>query len=175
MHIFFFIKCPGKSAGKIDCIPNNEEKYIRFSKNIWVGENTYNKIRFLDSFKLMTSSLDKLLINLDESQLKNLSRFFNRKQLPLVRRKGVFPYKYLDSFEKLNEMRLPPKYAFYSKLNAEGISNEDYTHAQKVWRKFNMKTLKDYLELYNKIDVLFLADVFENFRRVCPENYDLDP
>ena len=121
----------------------------------------------------MATSLDKFSGNLDESQLKILSRFFTPEQLPLLRRKGVFPYEYLDSFEKLNKTRLPSKEAFYSKLNAKGITDKGYFYTQKVWRKFNMKTIKDYLELYNKIDVLLLVD--ENFRSVCLENYDLGP
>ena len=48
-------------------------------------------------------------------------------------------------------------------------------YARKVWEKFSMKTLEDYHNLYNELDVLLLADVFENFRDVCCKNYDLDP
>ena len=81
----------------------------------------------------------------------------------------------MDSLEKLKETTLPPKEAFYSRLNVEGISDEDYAHAQKVWKTFKMEYFKDYHELYNKVDVLLLADVFENFRNICLKNYELDP
>ena len=81
----------------------------------------------------------------------------------------------MDSFEKLKETQLPPKEAFYSKLNDEDMSDEDYEHARKVWETFEMKTLKDYHNLYNEVDVLLLADVFENFRNICIKNYKLDP
>ena len=81
----------------------------------------------------------------------------------------------MDTQEKLKETKLPPKEAFYSKLNNENISDEDYAHAQKVWRVFKMEHFKDYHDLYNKADVLLLADVFENFRNICIENYELDP
>ena len=64
---------------------------------------------------------------------------------------------------------------FYSKLTGEGISDEDYEHAKKVWKVFGMKTLQDYHDLYNVTDVLLLADVFENFRKICLDNYKLDP
>ena len=66
---------------------------------------------------------------------------------------------------------LPPREAFYSRLNNEGISDEDYIHAQKVWETFEMKNLEDYHNLYNQVDVLLLADVFENFRDICIKNY----
>ena len=81
----------------------------------------------------------------------------------------------MDSLEKLEETKLPPKEAFYLRLNDGGISDKDYAHAQKVWKTFKMKYFKDYHELYNKVDVLLLADVFENFRNICLENYELDP
>ena len=90
-------------------------------------------------------------------------------------RKGVYPYEYASSLEKLDETELPPKEAFYSKLSGEDISDDDYKHAHAVWEEFGMKTFKDYHDLYNVSDVLFLADVFENFRGVCMENYQLDP
>ena len=64
---------------------------------------------------------------------------------------------------------------FYSKLNEEGISDENYEHVQEVWKTFEMKNLENYHNLYNQVDVLLLADVFENFRDICIKNYNLDP
>ena len=78
----------------------------------------------------------------------------------------------MNTLERLKETKLPPKEAFYSKLNNEDISDEDYAHAQKVWRMFKMERFQDYHNLYNKTDVLLLADVFESFRN---KNYKLDP
>jgi len=75
----------------------------------------------------------------------------------------------------LNETQLPLKTAFYSKLNETEISDEDYEHAQTVWKEFECKTIRDYHDLYNVSDVLLLADIFENFRDVCMDNYKLDP
>ena len=80
----------------------------------------------------------------------------------------------MNSSEKLKETQLPPKEAFYTRLNDEGISDENYMHAQKVWKTFKLKNLEDYHNLYNKVDVLLLADVFENFRDICIKNYNLD-
>ena len=81
----------------------------------------------------------------------------------------------MDSLERFKENKLPPKEAFYSKLTGEGISNEDYERAKKVWKVFGMKTLQDYHDLYSVTDVLLLADVFENFQNICLDNYKLDP
>ena len=179
-----FIKNLGKSEGKIDCIPNNEEKYISFTKEILVdkfinkeGEEkeVKRKIRFIDSFKFMAASLDSLVKNLPKESFKNLTEFYEGKQLKLLLRKGVFPYDWFDNFGKLSSRSLPPKEAFHSILNDSGISEEDYQHAQKVWETFNMKTMRDYHDLYLKSDVLLLSDVIENFRDVCLDNYHLDP
>ena len=179
-----FIKNLGKSEGKIDCIPNNEEKYISFSKHILVdkfknkkGEEkeVIREIRFIDSFKFMATSLDSLVNNLPKESFKNLTEFYEGEQLDLIKRKGVFPYDWFDNFNRLSADHLPPKEAFHSILNDSDISEEDYIHAQNVWETFKMKTMRDYHDLYLKSDVLLLSDVFENFRDVCLDNYRLDP
>jgi len=90
-------------------------------------------------------------------------------------RKGVFPYDWFHSLEKLSERNLPPKESFYSKLNDCDITDKDFEHALKVWKHFKMTTFREYHDLYLKTDVLLLADVFENFRNVCMKNYELDP
>ena len=126
----------------------------------------FHNLTGYDSFKFMAASLDKLVNDLPKDMGDKLS---------LLTKKGVYPYEYMNSQERLKETKLPPKDAFYSRLNDEGISDEDYQHAQKVWKTFEMKTLKDYHNLYNQVDVLLLADVFENFRDICIKNYKLDP
>ena len=81
----------------------------------------------------------------------------------------------MDCLEKLDERKLPEKEKFYSKLNDKGITDEEYEHAKNVWNEFEMETMRNYHDLYMVTDVLILADVFENFRRICMENYGLDP
>ena len=93
----------------------------------------------------------------------------------LLLRKGVYPYEYMDSWERFNETLLPPKEAFYSELNLEDISDKDYLHAQKVWNKFGIGNLGEYHDLYVQTDTLLLADVYEKFRDKCIEIYRLDP
>ena len=179
-----FIKKLNTTMGNIDCIPNNEENYISFSKTIKTGEyknkqgetkDKYFKIIFKDSLKFMASSLEALVNNLPEGALNNLNKYFTSKQVKLLKQKGFFPYDYMDDIEKLKDLTPPPQKAFYSKLTGKGINNYNYQHVLNVWKTWNMKTFKEYLELYNVTDVLLLADVFENFRDICLKNYGLDP
>ena len=179
-----FIKNLGYTDGNIDCIPNNEEKYISFTKNTVVGSYTNkegkdkpikHKIRFIDSFKFMSTSLESLVNNLPDDGFNNLGRYYKGEKLSLVKGKGFYPYEYMDSLERFKENKPPPKEAFYSRLTGEGISDEGYERVKKVWKVFGMKILQDYHDLYSVTDVLLLADVFENFRNVCMENYKLDP
>ena len=111
--------------------------------------------------------------------IKNFSNtyeFSNRdiNEFVLLLRKGVYPYEYIGSWEKFGKT-LPDKKAFYSEFNLEDITDEDCTHAQKVFEKFKLKNLGDYHNLYVQNDTLLLADVFENFRNKCIEIYELDP
>ena len=179
----FFVKNLGRAEGNIKCIPNNEEKYISFSKDIVVGEYKNKKgekvevkheIRFLDSFKFMASSLESLVGNLGLEKLIQTKKEFGEK-VKLISRKGIYPYDYMNGIKKFSEEKLPQKEKFFSKLNDSNISDEDYDHAQRIWKEFGMKNLGEYHDLYLKSDVLLLADVFEEFRNVCMENYSLDP
>lgn len=90
-------------------------------------------------------------------------------------KKGIFPYEYIDSIDKLNETCLPPIESFKSSLNNKTCTQEDYLHALNVWNKFKCNTLRDYMILYLKTGVLLLTDVFENFRNFCLNIYKLDP
>ncbi|XP_065664489.1 uncharacterized protein LOC136086141 [Hydra vulgaris] len=171
-------------GGKLSCIPNNEEKYISFSREIKVGESINKEektvdikreIRFLDSYRFMSSNLDALSKNLTKEQCKNIGESYSGNQLDLLLKKGIYSYDWVDSIDKFNDLQLPPKESFFSKLNDEGINDDAYSYAQTVWEEFNCKSFRDYHNLYNVSDVLLLADVFENFRDVCMKNYKLDP
>ena len=141
-----FIKTLGNSEGDISCIQNNEESYISFTKQVIVdkfinmeGKMVYVKreLRFIDSLRFMASSLDKLSSNLKIDQFINLKKYYSGNQLSLLLRKDDYPYDYVDCMKKLDETSLPQKEAFYSKLTDEGITDEDYQHAQTVWKEFN--------------------------------------
>ena len=93
----------------------------------------------------------------------------------ILSREGVYPYEYMDGWNKFNEKVLPSKESFYSSLTMEDISETDYAHANNVFKKFNINNLGEYHHLYVRSDTLLLADIFENFRQSCLENYELDP
>ena len=183
-HLFIKkLGTPDKNEN-IDCIPNNEEKYISFSKTIVTGQYTNKKgevknktfkIVFKDSLKFLASSLEALVNNLTKEDFKNLHKYFTPKQAEILKQKGFYPYEYMDSVEKFNDIKPPPQRGFYSNLSGKGISNKNYSHVWKVWNTFNMKIFSEYHELYNITDVLLLADVFENFRDICLKIYGLDP
>ena len=170
--------------GELNCIPSTEEKYISFSKKVKVDEykskrtgetiSLYFEIRFIDSFKFLQTSLANLVGNLQPDDFHNTKEIF-RENVELLTRKGVYPYDYVSSIEKLSETQLPPKEEFYSKLNDEDITDDDYQHAKNVWNTFECKSIRDYHNLYLKSDVLLLSDVFENFRKTCLKHYNLDP
>ena len=93
----------------------------------------------------------------------------------LLLRKGVYPYEYMDHWDRFNEEKLPNKSDFYSSLNMEDMSKTDYRHALKVFNKFNIKNLGEYHDLYIQSDTILLADVFESSRNLCLSTYKLDP
>ena len=93
----------------------------------------------------------------------------------MLLRKGVYPYEYMDGWDKFNEKIIPSKELFYSNLTLENISETDYAHANNVFKKFNINNLGEYYDLYVRSDTLLLADIFENFRQSCLKNYELDP
>ena len=212
--------------GNSECHGENTEKYKIFSvpikkridnKNIDI---TY-KIKLIDSFRFMVTSLLKLGDNLTDnihndkcdkckSNLcfvnavneklilkcidceKEYEKEFNKELIErfannykfcdndlnkflILLRKAVYPYEYMDDWNKFNEKVLPSKESFYSNLTLENITKTDYAHANNVFKKFNINNLGEYHDFYVRSDTLLLADIFENFRQSCLKNYELDP
>ena len=222
--------------GNCECLCENTEKYITFSVPIKKKienkdlEITY-KIKFIDSYRFMASSLSKLVDNLSEGIHNNkcsdcgsnldyiktmagstaepsalarsslehkneklilecynckqrYKKKFNKELIKrfagaysfcdndlnkfiLLLRKGVYPYEYMDNWERFNETSLPSKESFCSNLNMEDSDDIDYRHGNNVFNKFKLNNLGDYHDLYVQCDALLLADVFENFREMC--------
>ena len=172
---------------KIDVIAQNSEKLINIG---------FDSLSVKGSFSFITASLDKLvsMTKYDNTDEKERSKWVLRdnwksnfrysskndiikteKCLDLLTEKGVYPYDYMNAFEKFNDEQLPSKEQFYSRLTEEGITNDDYTKAKQIWKHFDIKNMGEYHDLYLKTDVLLLTDVFENFRDMCLSYDGLDP
>ena len=180
-----FIRELGGHASDMEVIAKNKEDYISFSIKVpvdsYIDKNGEEKdklieLRFIDSFKFISSSLDSLTENL-VSGGKKLFGFedYSELQYDLLTRKGVYPYEYVNSWDRFNEIQLPPIDAFYSNLNTSSISEDNYQHAQRVWKEFGIRDLGDYHDLYLRTDVVLLANVYEAFRDTCLRHYKLDP
>ena len=212
--------------GNFECLGENTEKYITFSVPIKKKiENEYieitYKIKCIDSYRFMTTSLSKLVDNLaedihgdhcadcksdlsymkviDEALIfrsfncrKNCKKEINQELIKrfastykfcnndlnkfvMLLRKGVYPYEYMDGWDKFNETSIPSKESFYSNLTMENISETDNGLANNVSERFKLNNLGDYYDLYVQSDTLLLADAFENFRKACIKTYELDP
>ena len=134
------------------------------------------ELRFIDSFKFMSSSLDSLTKNL-VSGGKQFFGFedYSELQYELLTRKGIYPYEYMSFWDRFEETQIPPIEAFDSKLSMSSISSNNYQHAQRVWKEFRIHNLGDYHDLYLRTDVVLLANVYEAFREMCLEDDKLDP
>ena len=166
-------------------IAKNKEDYITFSVNVVVDRYTDKngderdktiELRFIDGFKFMASSLDSLANNLVCGGRKPMGfEEYTGEQYELLMRKGVYPYEYMSSWDRFEEVQLPPIEAFYSNLNMTNVSDDDYQHAQRVWNEFKINNLREYHDLYLHTDVILLSNMFEAFRDTCLEHYSLDP
>ena len=92
----------------------------------------------------------------------------------MLLRKGVYPYSYIDSFDKFKE-GLPPIEKFHNDLKDEPCSTEDYQHVQEMWKEFGMQNLGDLCDVYTQSDTLLLADIISEYRTECWTNFELDP
>lgn len=155
---------------KIKCIANNMEKYVTFS----IGPH----LTFIDSYQFLASSLDQLVTNLAKegaSKFSILTDVIHDIEPHLLLRKQVYPYSYIDSFEKFNEKELPPKEKYYSDLTESEITDDDYMHAKTMWARVGMASIGDMCNFYVLTDALLLACVMENFRALSLQYYKLDP
>lgn len=154
---------------EIKMIPSNKEKMIAILVNVgkvW--------LRFLDSYKMMSASLDELSKNLPSECLIASSKLVPAEHTDLISRKGCYCYDYVTSEDKFSETRLPPKEAFKNRLNDTEISDEDYSLANRVWEVMQFSNFGQYHDFYLTLDVCLLTDVINSFRSLCYEYYKLD-
>ena len=179
--------CIDSMRSMISSLSLSVDKISEIDKKVMHIDKKETENNFTDSVRSMTASLIQSIDKISEIDIKIsydgfIGKFYNTYQLSnkdlnkfaLLLRKGVYPYEYMDSWKRFKEESLPDKESFYSELNNEHITDEDYAHAQKVWDTFKIKNLGEYHDLYVQSDTALLADVFENFRYKCIEIYKLD-
>ena len=110
--------------------------------------------------------IDDETLKKTKKNFRNAYNFCNKDitKFMFLLRKSVYPYEYMDDWDRFNEEKLPNKSDFYSSLNMEDISEIDYRHASKVFNKFSIKDLAEYHDLYVQSDTILLTDVFESFK-----------
>nr|QTE04041.1 MAG: PolB [Phylloscopus inornatus densovirus] len=124
---------------------------------------TCARMCFKDTFNFFSTSLANLVTTVTDWRYTPVD-FRNAK--------GVFPYDWFDNYEKLNDKQLPEIANWFNKLLNKNTYSEE---AHKIWEKYKMTSFKEYHNMYMKMDVLQLADVFEEFRRNSVEKFDYDP
>jgi hypothetical protein len=164
----FIIDKFGQVCNNFFSVPKSSEKAISFS-----GEINNLKVEFIDSLEFIKGSLDSLSKNL--SSYKFLDTVFDAQHLKYAKEKLPFPYEYIDKDIKLNEKQLPPDCKWTCIFTNENVPQEKIKRARDVFTKMNCTSIKDYMLFYLQVDVLLLAEVFENFRDVIIDNYGLDP
>ena len=177
--------CKDRADMEIHAVAKNLEDYLSFSIKINKENGKRNhdggssiesfRIRFIDTCQFLPNSLESLANNLDDEQFVAMKKHFSQAQTSQLRRKQVYPYDYMSSWEKFHETKLPSQEHFYNILTKSQISTEDYQHALSIFEAFKIKNLGEYHDLYLTTDVLLLADVFEEFRTTAMKNYGLDP
>ena len=154
-----------------DCKTCMERKNIKSECDFIGFKNNRLNYRCKECKGISTKSINELI-----EKFPRMYQFCNGdlNKFVLLLRKGVYPFEYMDSWEKFNETSLPPKKDFYSELTLDDISDKDYNHAQKVFEEY-CTDIGDYHDLFVQTDTLLLADVFEKFRDKCIEIYGFDP
>ena len=170
----------------ISSLSQSINKISEIDKKISKIDKKVTEHKFTDSMRSVTASLLQFIHEETDkkiSQTALIEKFRNTYQLcnkdlnkfGLLLRKGVCRYEYMDDWKRFKEESLPDKEYFYSELNNEHITDEDYPHAQKVWDTFKIKNIGEYHDLYVQSDTALLTDVLESFRDKCIEIYELDP
>lgn len=158
-----------KFGNDIKIIPTNSEKYLAIHMD---------SMRFIDSYQFLAESLEALV---DTLKKKNMRQSFSvmydlfGNDANMLLRKNVYPYEWVDSWDKFKVTKFPSIDQFHNALKDEKVKKEDYEHGQSVYKHINMKNFGQYHDIYLLSDCGLLACVFEEFRRMIFSYFKLDP
>ncbi|XP_017073465.2 uncharacterized protein LOC108109462 [Drosophila eugracilis] len=146
-------------------IPSNQDLYTMLILNCSINGQDRFQIKFLDSNNFFSYNIDKLISSMNDNSFENLRKRYKDMKFELMCLKKVY-LQNAESLDQLDNIVLPENM----------FSNcQDYINADQVWHTFNCQNIRDYLKVYLERDVTILADVFEDFRRLCITTYGLDP
>ena len=174
LHLFIKEICQENRdiLNRVKLLPKNLEKYISIKTP---------RLKFIDSCRHLTGSLDSLVKDLDGPlAFRNIREYVyttlqgNDEDVELLSRKGIFCYDYLDSQDRLTDP-IPGRAEFHNDLTDTSVTDDEWEHLQKVIHRFNLVMVGDLLKLYNILDVLLTADVWSGYRKWCLENMGLEP
>ena len=159
---------PENTFKRIGGVPCNIEIYKTLN---------IDNICIMDSYAHLSSSLSSLISNLPDDKKIYLKKITSDpEKFKLINEKGFYPYEFVDCVEKLdtpiNEIK---REHFNSKLMLSKLNDDEWAHVQNVINKFDIKTLLEWHDLYLKIDVYGLADVFEYYRELAFQTYAIEP
>ena len=155
---------------QINCLAENNQKFKMLNFKI---PNKKYSIKIFDSLSFLQGNLDSLSKDLDDdlkivtkNEFKNDFKYVNKKL-------ENFPYMYVNP-DNLNEKELPEIEMFDNILTMKKITKDEYEEVQNFYKKMKFKNLKEYLQCYLKSDITLLADIFNNFRKMIFDEFELD-
>ena len=166
-HMFFKrLVDSKKDKVKFKIFPKTNEQYILVK---------YGCIRFIDSYRFLSESLDKLVENLDEDNFEILKKKFADKW-QLLNKKLAYPYEYFNSIEDYQKpVDNLKKEDFFSKLKNNYPDDEEIERTKQIIKLFDIRSGKELTKLCLKSDIILLADVFEKSFKVSTEEYGINP
>jgi DNA polymerase type B, organellar and viral len=154
---------------KIKLIPHTTETVVSFSVYI-----NHFELRFLDSLRLLSASLDTLSKSLPNELFYETKKQFPPPLFEFLSQKGPFPYTFMSDYSALDHKTLPERHFFDNDLSGEKISDEDFDRAKKIWVLANCKTMEDYLKVYQSSDSFILHDILTHVRKIFWDKFSLD-
>ena len=155
---------------RINCLAENNQRFkmLKFK----IPGKKYN-IEFIDSLSFLQSNLDTLSKDLDDNLKIVTKEHFKNNFEVIIKKLENFPYSYINP-DNLNEKYLPKKENFYNQLTMNDIQDDEYEKVKLFYKKMKFKNLREYLECYLTSDISLLSDIFNNFRKMIFNEFELD-
>ena len=158
-----------KNEITINCIGNSSEQFKSIEFKF---KNMKYSFKLLDISNFIKGSLSELSGKLsDEHKIITKRHFPNNFEL--LKQKTHFPYEWLTEKNIYNK-ELPPIEDFYSSLKLQNISKKQYDETLRIYKKLKCETVKDYLEIYMKLDICLQSDIFNVFRDIIWNQFNID-